>query len=95
MDVERITLTYATVGELMQDLKFLGAHNVTRDRARGLTGKGRMQAMRAAYERFRRDGRLPASYEVVYGHAWAPQQRETADGVAVPVAALRGSRGRT
>jgi malonyl-CoA O-methyltransferase len=22
------------------------------------------------YEKFRRDGKLPATYEVVYGHAW-------------------------
>ena len=82
MDVDRITLTYEQVGALMHDLKVLGAHNVDAARPRGLTGKGRMQAMRAAYEQFRVDGRLPASYEVVYGHAWAPQQAQ--GGVAVP-----------
>jgi malonyl-CoA O-methyltransferase len=73
MDMERITLTYRDVFALMRDLKGLGAHNVTAGRARGLTGKARLQAMCAAYERFRRDGLLPATYEVVYGHAWAPQ----------------------
>lgn len=26
--------------------------------------------MEAAYEDRRRDGKLPATYEVVYGHAW-------------------------
>ena len=52
----------------------LGAHNVNSDRSRGLTGPGRVRALRAAYERFRgSDGRLPATYEVVYGHAWAPE----------------------
>jgi len=77
MDVDRMTLTYQDVDGLMRDLKVLGAHNVTQGRLRGLTGKGRMQAMRAAYESFRSEGLLPASYEVVYGHAWAPlQQRE-------------------
>jgi len=77
MDIDRMTLTYEDVGGLMRDLKVLGAHNVTQGRLRGLTGKGRMQAMRAAYESFRSEGLLPASYEVVYGHAWAPlQQRE-------------------
>mgnify|MGYP001816147858 FL=1 len=73
MDADRMTLTYEQVGGLMRDLKVLGAHNVSLGRARGLTGKGRMQAMGAAYEQFRSAGRLPASYEVVYGHAWAPQ----------------------
>jgi len=74
MDIDRVTLTYEDVGGLMRDLKVLGAHNVTQGRLRGLTGKGRMQAMRAAYESFRSEGLLPASYEVVYGHAWAPLQ---------------------
>ncbi|KRT55193.1 malonyl-acyl carrier protein O-methyltransferase BioC [endosymbiont of Ridgeia piscesae] len=80
VDVERVTLTYEAVAGLMRDLKTLGAHNVTRGRHKGLTGKGRLQAMYQAYEAFRRDGRLPATYEVVYGSAWAPKQR-TEDGV--------------
>ena len=75
MDVERMTLTYPNVKGLMRDLKQIGAHNVTADRHRGLTGKGRMQAMTQAYEGFRKDGQLPASYEVVHGHAWVPEQR--------------------
>ena len=73
IDVDRLTLTYDEVSGLMRDLKRIGAHNVTTQRQRGLTGKGRMQAMVEAYEPFRRDGLLPASYEVVYGHAWAPE----------------------
>ncbi|WP_428605459.1 malonyl-ACP O-methyltransferase BioC [Sedimenticola sp.] len=73
MDVDRMTLTYERVTGLMRDLKILGAHNVNSDRQRGLTGKGRLQAMQEAYETFRRDRKLPASYEVVYGHAWAPE----------------------
>ncbi|MCB1859457.1 MAG: malonyl-ACP O-methyltransferase BioC [Gammaproteobacteria bacterium] len=83
MDVDRITTTYTDVGGLMRDLKLLGAHNATTTRRRGLTGKGRMNAMREAYERHRIDGRLPASYEVVYGHAWAPLQRQEEAGVTL------------
>jgi malonyl-CoA O-methyltransferase len=75
MDVERFTLTYQTARDLMRDLKIIGAHNVSQSRERGLTGKHKLQRMEAAYENFRRaDGRLPATYEVVYGHAWAPRQ---------------------
>jgi len=76
MDVERMTLTYPDVKGLMRDLKQIGAHNVTADRHRGLTGKGRMLAMTQAYEQFRRDGQLPASYEVVHGHAWVPEMNQ-------------------
>ncbi len=72
MDVERLTVTYRDVRGLMRDLKAIGAHNVTRGRSRGLTGKQRLIQFIAAYERYRRaDGLLPASYEVVNGHAWA------------------------
>lgn len=71
LDVERIELTYPDALALTRDLKAIGAHNVSAARARGLTGKGKWGAMTSAYESFRRDGRLPASYEVVYGAAWS------------------------
>ena len=37
----------------------------------------------AALATARRDGRLPASFEIVYGHAWKPEQRTTEDGRAI------------
>lgn len=83
MDTERMTVTYDDLKGLMQDLKGIGAVNAAAGRRRGLTGKQRMAAVRAAYERFRVDGRLPATYEVVYGHAWAPQHEAGGAGVEV------------
>ncbi len=88
MDVDRMTLTYQEVSGVMRDLKVLGAHNVTSNRQRGLTGKGKFKAMQAAYEKFRSDGLLPTSYEVVYGHAWAPLQREQDGVVTVPLSQI-------
>jgi malonyl-CoA O-methyltransferase len=88
MDAERIILTYVQVRDLMRDLKVLGASNATAARPRGLTGPRRLAAVEAAYEAYRRDGRLPATYEVVYGHAWAPVQRPVEGGVAIPVSAI-------
>ncbi|MGH8227481.1 MAG: malonyl-ACP O-methyltransferase BioC [Steroidobacteraceae bacterium] len=75
LDVERVEITYPEVLELLRDLKAIGAHNVASARSRGLTGRRKWRAMTAAYEAFRRDGRLPASYEVVYGAAWGGQPR--------------------
>ena len=72
MDMETFTLTYADAYQLMRELKTLGAHNVASQRRHSLTGKIRVKNMTAAYEQFRIDGMLPATYEVVYGHAWAP-----------------------
>ena len=80
MDMEPFTLTYSDVRALMRDLKAIGAHNATRERPPGLTGRARLAAVTAAYEPLRRDGNLPATFEVVYGHAWKPQPRVTADG---------------
>jgi len=74
MDVERLTMTYPDVYALLRDLKALGAHNVTTGRARGLMGKTRFRRFREAYDALAVDGRIPASYEVVYGHAWAPSR---------------------
>jgi len=91
MDSERITVTYRQLERLMQDLKQIGAHNVTHGRPAGLTGRQRMQQLAEAYEQFREDGVLPASYEVVYGHAWSPVNKQSADAVGneVPLASLQ------
>ncbi len=70
LDVERYTLTYDDTLDLMRDLKAIGAHNVAAGRPAGLTGRGRFARMREAYEAQRRDGKLPATYEVVFGQAW-------------------------
>lgn len=83
MDMELITLTYAGADALLADLRASGQANALAQRRRGLTGKGVFGAMRAAYETLRRDGSLPASFEIVYGHAWKPQQRSTEDGRAI------------
>jgi malonyl-CoA O-methyltransferase len=85
MDREDIVLTYADARTLMDDLKTIGAHNVNRGRRTGLTGKNKLHAMLAAYEQFRRDGRLPATYEVIYGHGWVPlsARQQARDGATV------------
>ncbi len=83
MDMEVITLTYADVDALLADLRATGQQNAFTERRRGLTGKGVLGAMRAAYENLRRDGRLPATFEIVYGHAWKPPPRLTEDGHAI------------
>lgn len=95
MDVEHLTLTYTRVAGLLRDLKAIGAHNMAASRRQTLTGKGEFAHFERAYEVFRcSDGRLPASHEVIYGHAWIPEpgtgQVELANGqIAVPVTALR------
>ena len=90
MDTERLTVTYRELQDLMLDLKHIGAHNVTVGRPRGLTGKRHLRQVTEAYERYRVDGLLPASYEVVYGHAWSPLNKHApGPGAEVPLAGLQ------
>ena len=83
MDMEHMTLTYDEVRSVLHDLKAIGAHNVTAGRGQGLMGKSAYAKLLENYEKLRRDGKLPATYEVVYGHAWKPQPRVTSDGAAI------------
>lgn len=93
LDVERFTLNYADAMTLMRELKAIGAHNVTAGRRHSLTGRTALKQMLAAYETQRRDGSLPASYEVVYGQAWGNDrplktQYEMPDEVRVPISKI-------
>ena len=69
----------------MKELKCIGAHNITAGRPRGLMGKNKFKAMLAAYEQYRSpEGLLPATYEVVHGHAWG----KTDEAVAIPISQI-------
>jgi malonyl-CoA O-methyltransferase len=92
METERITLEYDTVLAVARDLKAIGAVNSLPSRARGLPGRNRWRRMTQAYERFRRGGVLPATWEVVYGHAWKVPPRRLADGRQVVSFVPRGPR---
>lgn len=83
MDMETITLTYNELDDLLRDLRQAGGQNASSARPRGLSGKRGWQQAREAYEQLRRDGRLPASFEIVYGHAWKAAPKVSEDGRAV------------
>ena len=62
MDMELITIDYRSSAALLDDLRKSGQTNARADRARSLSGRRLLEALRAAPTR--------ATYEVVYGHAW-------------------------
>ena len=70
LSIENIVLTYDECMQLMRDLKNIGAHNVNLGRRKTLTGKQRLQKVLQHYETFRINNKLPATYEVIYAHAW-------------------------
>ncbi len=80
MDRDIITMTYQTMMGLMKDLKAIGAHNLDDKRPRGLMGKQKFRTLESTYESYRwQDGQLPATYEVVYGHAWKKHEAPKGD----------------
>jgi malonyl-CoA O-methyltransferase len=72
LDVERYTLWYKDLQGLARDLQACGTRNASPDRRKGLTPPHTFAAVEAGYEGHRREGRLPATYEVVFGQAWTP-----------------------
>ena len=83
LDVDRIVAKYPDVMTLMRELKAIGAHNVTQGRARGLTGRSRLGAMTRAYESRRRDGKIPATWEIIHASAWG-SGRHTQENAGFP-----------
>ena len=91
MDMERVTLVYADGAALLTDLRASGQTCALAGRAgdnrRGLAGRGFLAALHARLAAQLREGKLPVSFEVVYGHAWrAPARRgpkQTEDGRAI------------
>lgn len=102
LDRELICVEYPTARAVLKDLKNIGANTVQpTDRvptapAKGLRGGRWLNTLETAYERHRRTGTLPATFEVVYGHASRPpsgarpQDGSTVKGgeVHVPVDAI-------
>ncbi|MEJ2095322.1 MAG: malonyl-ACP O-methyltransferase [Gammaproteobacteria bacterium] len=91
MDVEIMTMKYTDCFQLLRDLKVVGANSLLTGRASGLMGKGVMNRMMDAYESYRQAGLLPATYEVVYGHARKPLHPRTQTEATISVDSLRRS----
>jgi malonyl-CoA O-methyltransferase len=85
MDMERVTLTFSDFAALARELRASGCGSAAPPGGAGLRGRGWRRRLEQGYEQHRREGRLPATFEIVYGHAWKPEQgpRVTDDGRAV------------
>jgi malonyl-CoA O-methyltransferase len=66
LEVQPHVLHYPDVRSLTHELKALGAHNLNPGRPGGLTGRARILALIEAYEHYRQQAGLPATYQVVY-----------------------------
>lgn len=73
LDRDELVTRYDDLPALMRELRAIGATNALRARRHTLTGKARFAAAARAYDAFRADGRLPATWEVISALAWAPE----------------------
>lgn len=95
LDRDEFVLGHPDLGHLMRELRTLGATNASVERRRSLTGRARFARAAEAYEPLRgADGRLPATWEVIYAHAWGPEPGTPirvggVDEVQVPVSSIR------
>lgn len=74
VDNEPVVIGYNRAIELMRDLKNIGAHNIDSSRNHGLTSPRQLRKLEQEYSKFKMDdGQLPATYELVYGHAFGTE----------------------
>ena len=83
MDVETLTLSYSSLDDLFRELRQSGSACAMSARRHTLTGRSAWLEACARYEQQRQEGRLPVSFEVVYGHAWKAPPRTSPDGRAI------------
>ncbi|MGO4778306.1 methyltransferase domain-containing protein, partial [Lysobacter sp. 2RAB21] len=95
LDRDEFTLGHPDLGHLMRELRTLGATNAMVTRRRSLTGRARFARAAQAYEPLRdARGQLPATWEVIYAHAWGPEPGTPIrvggiDEVQVPASSIR------
>jgi len=87
VDTDRLTVRYDSVFALMRDLRRMGASNALSERRRAPLRRATLARAAEIYrERFTDpDGKLPASFDVIWLSGWAPhesQQRPLQPGAA-------------
>jgi len=78
IDSERITVRYASAFALMADLRRMGAANALTERRRAPLRRGTLARMAEIYaENFSdADGRVHATFEIVWLSGWAPHESQ-------------------
>lgn len=78
VDTDRVTVRYATAFDLMRDLRGMGATNALTERRRVPMKRATLLRMASIYaERFGDpDGRLRASFDIVWLSGWAPHESQ-------------------
>jgi malonyl-CoA O-methyltransferase len=76
LDRENFVMTYQHPSDLFKDLKKIGATNGNMDDFKGMKGRGYLEKIIHEYSNYKKDNLYPASYEVIYAHAWKPNNAD-------------------
>jgi len=95
-DAEWLTVNYSQPRYLLEDLKSAGSRVFAQQQeVSGLWGPSHLQRFARAYQSYQDDhGRYPATFEVIYGHAWGnalPASKEEAGTVTIAADSLKQS----
>ena len=74
LECDVMTVNYDHLRGVMRDLRGTGALNSLHGRRRGLSTPSAWRHMAERYEELRHNGKLPATFEVIYAHAWCPER---------------------
>ncbi len=77
-DLDRLTVRYNSVVDLMQDLRRMGATNILTERRRMPLRRATLQRLTEIYARrfADPDGRLRVTFEIVWLSGWAPHESQ-------------------
>lgn len=94
MEMEKLTLTYATADKLLADWRALWGNSLA-ERPQGLCTPAMKSRGLQALDRQRdpASGRIPLTLELVYGHAWKVKRQKKTDVATVKVSDIKGRKG--
>lgn len=78
VDSDILTVTYDTMFKLMVDIRGMGESNIIIERDKTNPGKEFfMKAAQYYHENYaEEDGRIPATFEIIFLHGWAPHESQ-------------------
>ena len=92
MDIESMFLHFKNPDKLFKMLRDTGEGNYLSLRHRGLSGKKMFTQVKAHYEKFKLDKTYPATFEIVFGYAWRPEDPSHLDQnneISIPIAKIK------
>jgi malonyl-CoA O-methyltransferase len=92
MDMEVITVTYASAEKLLADVRAWGGNPLLTRRCSLMGGRSWARVCQALEAMRRPDGLIPLTFELIYGHAFRPESRVTAAGETIIRLDLKGKR---